>query len=635
MLQLIRDKTSGWIASAIMALLIIPFAFWGINYYFKGGGEIVVASVNGSNINLAKFQRTLNNFRQQIRSQPGLNMREGDEDALKKLTLDKLVENELLNQTTTSSGLRVSDQVVKGTIKNIDVFKGEGGFNREFYRESIARLGMQPAIYEEQLRLDMMSEQLQSAIIESDFVSRQSAEYAARLYHQKRDLRFTIIPLDKYMETIEVTDAEAEKFYKENSKLYSKPEQVRIAYIDLKSDMLADRVDVKEDDLKDFYETNKTSYDVAEQRKIDDILIKTDKGASAEVVAAAKTKAEELLAQVRSGKTFEEMAKQHAEDKDAAFSMQEFGFIGKGLMQEPVDKIVFSMEPGAVSDVIQSDEGFHIVKLKEIKGGVMNTFESVRENVEKDYRLKQAEKLFYDLADELATQAYEHSDTLDIAAEEIGVPLTQSELFDRTGAGEGLTANQKVIAASFAEDVMVNGHNSEVLEISNGEVVVLRVVEHIPESVLPFVGIKDKVLDDIKHARGSELTEKAGKEILADLRGGKSFDAVAAEKNIEWQHAEGVTRSDVGVNRAILRTAFRLGRSQDGTPLYGSVALGTGDYAVIAMLGARDPEPDSIKEDEIKNIQHQMQAIRAAINWQEYLADIRRKAKIQTFNDRM
>ena len=637
MLQLIRDKTSGWIATAIMALLIIPFAFWGINYYFKGGGEIIVASVDGKHVNLAKFQRTLDNFRQQIRSQPGLKMKinEGDEEALKKLTLDKLVENELLNQTTMDYGLRVSDEVIKETIKNIDAFKREGGFNREFYRETISRLGLQPAIYEEQLRQDMMSEQLQSAIMESDLVSRQSAEYAARLYHQIRDLRYTIIPVDKYKNTINVADAEIEKFYKENSKLYIKPEQVRIAYLDLKSGMLADRVEVKEDALREYYEANKTSYDEAEQRKLNEILIKTGKDATPEDMAAAKARAEELLVQVRSGKTFADIAKLHAEDKDASFSMQELGLVGKGLLPEAVDKVAFSMQEGTVSDAIQTDAGIYIIELKEIKGGVMNTFEKVRDNVVKDYRLKQAEKLFYDLADELATQSYEHPDTLDIAAEQIGVPLQQSELLTRNGAGEGLTANQKVIAASFAEDVLANGHNSEVLEISTDEVVVLRVLEHIPESVLPLAEVRDKIVDDIKFLRGSELTEKAGKEILADLRSGKSFEAVAAERNISWQDAEGVTRSDVKVNLSILRTAFRLGRSQNTTPLYGSVVMGTGDYAVIATLAVRDPEPGSIKEDEIRNIQRQLQSMRSAISWQDYLADIRRRADIKLFKDKI
>ena len=635
MLQLIRDKTSGWIASAIMAVLIVPFAFWGINYYFSNGGDIIVASIDGRDINLAKFQRSLTNFRQQIQSQPGMNLNEGDEEALKKMTLEKLVENELLNQTTVASRLRVSDHVVKETIKNIEVFKGEGGFNREFYRESISRLGMQPAIFEEQLRLDMMSEQLQSAIIESDFVSRQAAEHAASLFYQKRDLRYTIILLDQYQDTIEISDAEIEKFYKENSKFYTKPEMVKIAYLDLKPDMLADRVEVNEEDLRDFYETNKTSYDVAEQRKINEILIKTEKGAVAETLAVARAKAAEMLAQAHSGKTFEDFAKLHAEDKDSTFTMQEYGFIGKGLLPEAVDQVAFSLQEGATSDIIQSDKGFHVIELKEIKGGVMNTFEKVRENVEKDFRLKQAEKLFYDLADELATQAYEHSDTLETAAEAVGLPLQESGLFDRNGTQEGLTANPKVLAASFTEDVVSNGHNSEVLEISDDEVVVLRVIDHIAESVQSLAEVRDRVIDDIKHIRGSALTEKAGKEVLADLQSGKSFEDVATARNITWQDADGISRSDVQVNRAILRTAFRLGKSQDNKPLYSSVALGTGDFAVIAMLGTHDPDPDSIKEVEIKNIQRQMQAMRSAISWQQFLAEIKRRADIKIFEDRL
>jgi len=619
-----------------MALLIIPFAFWGINYYFKQGGEIVVASVNGNHINVAQFQRTLSNFRQQLRSRPDFSIKEGDEEALKKLTLDKLVENELLNQTTLDTGLRVSDDFVKETIKNIEAFKGEGGFNREFYRESISRMGKQPALFEEELRLDMMSEQLQSAIIESDIVSKQSAAYAARLYHQKRDLRYTIIPVDKFKDTIEITDAEIEKFYKENSKLYTRPEQVKIAYIDLKSSMLADRVEVKEEDLRDFYESNKSAYEVAEQRKINEIRIKTEKGAATDAVTAAKTKAEELLAEVRTGKTLADIARMHSAEKDSSFSMQEFGFIGKGVLPEPVDKVAFAMEPDTVSDVIQSDEGFHIIEVKEIKGGAMNTFENARENVEKDYRLKQAGKLYYDLADELATQAYEHPDSLDVAAEETGLPLQESGLFNRQGTGEGLTADRKIIDASFSEDVLVNGHNSEALELSEDEVAVLRVLEHIPESVLPLAEVRDKVVADIKFKLGGELAGKTGKEVLADLQGGKSFDDVAAARNIEWQNAEGVTRTDVAVNRAILRTAFRLGKPRDSsTPLYGSVALGTGDFAVIAVLAAHDPEPGSIKDDEIKNIQNRMQAIRTAISWQEYLADLKQRADIKLFQDRI
>ena len=160
-------------------------------------------------------------------------------------------------------------------------------------------------------------------------------------------------------------------------------------------------------------------------------------------------------------------------------------------------------------------------------------------------------------------------------------------------------------------------------------------VDHIAESVQPLAEVRDRVVEDIRFTRGSALTEKAGKEVLEDLRSGKSFETIATDRNITWQNAEGISRTDVQVNRAILRTAFRLGKSRDNKPLYDSVAMGTGDFAVIALLGAHDPEPDSIKEVEIKNIQKQIQAMRSAISWQQFLADIKRKADIQTFEDRL
>ena len=239
MLQKIRDRTTGWVASAIMVLLIIPFAFWGINYYFSGGQEPVVATVNGVDIKLTQFQRTFSNYRLQMQAYLGKSLTPEDEVYLKQQTLDKLIESELLNQVTTASGLRIDDQQVKEAIKNIDVFKGEDGFNKQFYEESVLRLGMPPAVYEQQMRLDMMSEQLQSAIVESDFITSQELEAAVVLENQLRDITYTIIPVDRFRDSIQVTDSDIEQFYKNNSHLYIKPESVKIAYLELALDKLA------------------------------------------------------------------------------------------------------------------------------------------------------------------------------------------------------------------------------------------------------------------------------------------------------------------------------------------------------------------------------------------------------------
>ncbi|MBM2829388.1 MAG: PpiC-type peptidyl-prolyl cis-trans isomerase [Gammaproteobacteria bacterium] len=635
MLQTIHGWASGWLATVVFGLLIIPFAFWGINYYFDGGEEPVVAKVNDEEIKLSQFQRAFDNYRLQMQSLMGQNLGPAEEGILKQQVLGRLIESELLNQVTQSAGLRVSDDQVRETIKNIELFKGEEGFKKDLYEQSVLQLGMPPALFEQQMRLEMASEQLQSAIVESAFVSKNETEYAARLKNQKRDLYYTILSADKFKESIEVSDEDVESYYKNNDKLYVKPEEVKIAYIELSLNQLADEVEVNEEALGDYYEANKANYDVDEQRKISQILIKTDENAAAESVEKAKTKANDILQLVNSGKTFEDIAKQYAEDTDPNFSISDHDFLSKGILPEEVDAVAFSMQKDQVSDVVQSKSGFHILKLHDIKGGVANTFENAREAVEKDYRHAKGEERFFDLSDKLATLTYEHPDTLEIAAEETGTNIQHSEFFSRNGSTEGLTADPKIQSASFSEDVLINGHNSEMIELDDNRVVVLRDEDHNAEARRPLDEVRDNVIEDIRFTRASEKTHAKGQEILAQLHEGKSFEAVATEADVEWQHSVDITREDVTVNRAVLRTAFNLGKPQDNKPVFGGAAMGTGDYAVIAVLKAENPEPDAIDKEKISELKSQLQRSRAMNSWGEVLQELQNKAEIKIFPDKI
>ena len=636
MLQKIRDKTTGWIATAIIALLIIPFAFWGINYYFTGGTEPIVAKVNDVDIKYNQFQQTYANYRQQMQAlMDNKALGPVEEELLKQKVLDVLINSELINQVTRKSKLAVSDDQVRETIKNIDVFKGEEGFSKEFYQRAVSMLGMPPAAYEEQMRLDMMSEQLQSAIVESEFVSKPAAEYATRLANQERDVTYTTIPAEKFVESLEVNDEQIEQFYKDNTKLYISPEEVRIAYISLSLDDLAADVQIEEEDLRAYYENNKTKYEQDEQRQITQILLKAEAGSADETKETVKAESGKILERLRSGQTFTAIAKEYADNKDFDFTISEYGFLGKGILEPEVDEVVYSMQKGEISDVVQSKLGFHILQLKEIKGGVMNTFENSRADVENDYRKEQAEQKFFDLADQLATTAYEHPDTLEIASEETGLPIAESELFGREGGEEGLTTNPDIIAASFSEDVLIEGHNSDILELSDTELVVLRVMEHVPSSRLPLEEVRDEIIHDIKFTAASGQAYELGQEIIADLEAGKEFAVIGEDRQVEWQEAAALKRTDISVNRAILRTAFRLGQPQKNIPVLGGVSLGTGDYAVIAVRAVKFPEPETIKDVEIENTQKQLLALQSEASWNQFLGALKSAAKIKVFKDRI
>lgn len=635
MLQDIRDKTTGWVAGLIMAILIIPFAFWGINYYFSGGKEPVVATVNGVDIKVTQYQRAYSSNRLQMQSYLGKSLTPEDEEYLKKQTLNRLVDSELLKQTTTSANLRISDQQVTDTIKNIDVFKGEDGFNRQFYEESVSKLGMPPAVYEQQMRLDMMSEQLQSAIIDTDFVTDRELDATLSLEKQLRDITYTIIPADRFRDSLQVTDSDIKKFYKSNSQLYVKPEMVKIAYLELTLDNLAAGVNVNEDDLRAFYETNKANYAEKEQRKVTQILIKTGENASQDDIEEARAKAEAILAELHSGKTFKDIAEANAKNTDTNFSFNEYGFVSKGILQKEVDDAVFSMSVGDISDVIRSKEGFHILKLEDIKGGAMNTFENSREAVEKDYRHQEAEQQFFDLADRLGTLSYENPDNLETAAEATGLQVQESDWFDRNGSKEGITSNSKVVDSSFSEDVLDNGHNSDVLELTDRDLVVLRVIGHEPQSIRPLEEVRDDIIKDIKFTESGKKSAGLGQQVINELHSGKDFSALAAEHDIKWQTATGINREDDSVNRSVLRTAFSLGQPTGSKPVVGGVALGTGDYAVIAVQAVKNPDIEDMKTKDIDNARIKLEAIRSAQDWQQYMQQLRADADITLYPDKI
>ena len=636
MLQKIRDKTTGWLAVAIVAILIVPFAFWGINYYFTGGTEPSIAKVNDADIKYNQFQRAYTNYRQQMQAMLGNSvLAPADEELLKQRTLDMLIDSELLNQVAMKIRLTASDEQVRETIKSIDVFKGEDGFSKEFYQRAVSMLGMPPAVYEEQMRLDMMSEQLQSAVVESEFASRQAAEYAARLANQERDITYTIIPAEKYIDVVEVSDEQIEEFYKENTSLYIKPEEIRIAFVSLSLDKLAEDVFVDDENLLKYYETNKAEYDEDEQRQITQILLKVEEDSTGEKKDAAKAEANIILEKIRAGQMFADIAKEYAENREIDFSINEYGFLGKGILQPEVEEVVYSMQKDEISDAIESKLGFHIVELKGIKGGIMNTFEKSRAEVEKDYRRKQAEQRYFDLVDRIATASYEHPDTLEIAAEETELLIEESGLFSRSGSEDGLTANPKIVEAGFSEDVLIEGHNSDVLELSDTEVVVLRVLERVPSARLPLETVRDEIINEIKFTAASGQAYELGQQVLADLEAGKDFNTISDERLIEWQETTAVKRNDVAVNRAVLRAAFRLGQPQDEKPVLGGISLGTGDYAVIAVVAVNDPAPETIKGVEIENTRKQLQALQAESGWQQFLREMKSSAKIRVYQDRL
>ncbi len=636
MLQIIRDKTSGLIAIVIVALLIVTFAFWGVSYYFDQGGSVVAISVNDTKIDLQEYQRTYQNIRRQW--QNFLKDKDGagdvDDELLKKQTLDSLIERELVNQLDKSLGLHVGANQVRNVINGLQLFHGENGFDNTIYERSVAQLGFTPTMFELKVQEDMLSEQLQSALSESSFVTENEVRLIAGLKNQTRDISYAIIASDKLKEEIIPSAEEIREFYEKNSRDYLEPEKVKIAYLDLSLQQIANGVEVDDEALEDFYAANKADYEVEEQRKIRHITIKTAEAATAEQIKVATDKAEKLIDLLNAGMTFDELAEKHSNDPGPKVEISELGYLTKGIMGEEVDEVMFSLGEGEISSPIVTKNSVDVIKVVKIKGGVKNTFENSREQVEEAYRLSIAENRFFEMSDQLANLSYEHPDTLEIAADELGLKIRESDYFDRTSQSDPLLSDSKIISASFSDEVL-NGNNSEVLEIGDNRVVVLRLLERKPEQKKSLEEVRERIVTRIKYERASAMIREKGDEALEKLKSGSSPEQVATDFGFDWVNAKGIKRDNTGINRSVLRTAFKLGRPDAEQAVYGGTSLGSGDYTLVIVKAVNDPDPSSYTKAELDPIRTQLQKLKATADWTHLVKDIRNTSEINIFADRL
>lgn len=620
----------------IVGLLIIPFAFWGINYYFDGGGVVIAAKVNGVDISFRKYQQTRQNLRQQWQAALGGSIPTAQESLLTQQTLDSLVARELLKQSNASAGLRLSDAQVRASIKGLEPFQGENGFNTDIYERTIGQLGLSSKGFEAQMRQDMASEQLQSALIESVFVTRKEAERLALLKNQTRNIHYTLLSSDELKESVEISDKDVEQYYQQQTQEYLEPEKIKIAYIDLSLEQIASQVSFSEDELRAYYDSNRENYDVEGQRKVKQLFVQAGEKSTDEQVKQAKEKAQKLLEIIKSGTSFEDIAELHSDDPGPGIEVTEHGFMTEGIMEPEVDQVMFSMGEGDVSEPIITKLGIHVIKLLKIKGGVVNTFENVREEVESEYRRSLAENQFYELADQLAGLSYENPDTLDIAGDALGLRVHESDFFTRNEQDSALLSEPKILSASFTDDVLINGNNSEPVELQDNRVVVLRVLERIAQKKKTLDEVRERIVTKLKYEHARLATRQQGDKIIEALRNGTSMEEIANQNAFEWKHATGIKRDDTSVNRLVLRTAFRMGRPKQDKPLYGGNSLGSGDYTVIIIDEVIDAALDTIRqEEELKPIQDQLQRLFSNNVWSQYVKQLREGADIQIYSNNL
>ena len=570
----------------LLFLLIVPsFVLFGLQGYNRmhERGE-VVAKVDGQDI----YQQDWDNAHKQqvdrLREQmPNLDPKLLDSPEAKYGTLERLVRERVMAAAVENSHFLVADQRVARELQSnelIAALRGpDGKLDFERYRQLLAARGMTPEMFENSVRNDIALRQVLGGPAQSSFAPPAQAGVSLGSFFERREVQVARFNAADFKAKVEPTDAELQAFYKDNGKLFQAPEQANIEYVVLDLATVEKGVTVNEADLKSYYDQNAARLAAKpEERRASHILIAVKKGASPEDKAKAKAKAEELLAQVRKNPdSFAEAAKKNSQDPGSAAQGGDLDFFPRGAMTKPFEDAVFALKnKGDISDVVESEFGYHIIKLTDIKADKPKTFEELKPQLEAQVRKEQAQKKYAEAAETFSNTVYEQSDSLKPVADKLKLEIRTAQNVTRTpqpGAA-GPLANPKFLAAVFSPDAVERKRNSEAVEVGPNQLVSGRIATYSPARTRPFEEVKAQVREQVVAAKAAELAKKEGEAKLAAWK--------AAPASAQLSAPEALSRQDAGKQpRAVIDAALRADPSK--LPALVGVDLGRDGYAIVQV----------------------------------------------------
>ncbi|WP_024601795.1 MULTISPECIES: peptidylprolyl isomerase [unclassified Pseudoalteromonas] len=601
MLEKIREGSQGPVAKVILGAVILSFALAGIGSYLGQTTEQPVAEVNGIKISQTEFSRAFQNERSRLEQQFGEYFTQIAADPtymaqIRQGVIDRLVQQELQSQLATELGLRVSDESVRKTILELPYFKIGDKFNNDRYLQVIRQMNFQPDSFREYLRDDMTRSQLVSAVAGTDFALPNELKSAIALQQQTRSIDYLVIDKQAMQADVEVTEQEVADYYELNAGQFLSPELISVNYIELDADDI-DVASVSEDDVKTYYEQSKAQYVEPEKRRVSHILID-----NSEDDDAAKAKAESLLAQLNAGADFAELAETSSDDIVSAEMGGDLEWIERDVMEPAFEDAAFALQnKGDYSDVVASEFGYHIIKLTDIQSQQVKPYDAVKADLRAE--LEQAEKVdaFYEKQTEMGALAFEISDRLDDAAEVAGVEVQSTPLLALSALPEPLN-NPAVVTALSSVELLEDKVNSEVIELGNEHVIVVRVNEHQPAATKALSEVSEQIKTRLVNEKASDLAKEKARTLFAQIKDGKSLNDVAAEQSLSVRQESQLTRESFAVSPAIVTQVFKMAHPRDGA-VYDVVNLNNGDAAIVALKAVNDaPVSDNIEPQMKQNI---------------------------------
>lgn len=618
MLEIIRERAQGVVAKIILGLITVPFALWGVDSYLKGGDKAdIVAKVDGQSISRQEFGRTLKEQQERMRSEMGERFDPTmlDRPEVRQSVLDGLVQQRLLAKEAMRVGFALPDALLASIIAEIPEFQQDGKFSQARYESMIRAQEMTPAVFENRLRQNLVIQQLFEGLSHGVAVPRTAEELIARLAEQQREISQVMLTPEQYMIQLKVDPADVKAYYEKHREEFLVPEQARLDYVVLSADELHQQMTVSDDEAKKYFDEHSSQYNEPEQRKASHILI------------ADRAQAEQILKEIKQNPAkFEDLAKQHSKDPGSAAKGGDLGFFARGAMVKPFEDSAFGMKGGEISGLVQSDFGFHIIKLTAIRQGGARTFDAVRGEIAQDLKKQKALKKFAELAEAFSNTVYEQPDSLKPVAEALKLKVQSSPWISKKGADTPLLRHPKLLQAVFSEDSLKLKRNTEAVEVAPNTLVAARVAEYKAASYKPFEDLHTELAKRLLYEQGNAMAVKQGKETLASLQKG------SAVADLKWGAPILINRENAStMGKDALNQIFRADAGK--LPAYTGIENPKGGYILIKV--GKVVEAGAIDPAKKKSYANQLRQAFAQEYSSVYLASLKQKADISIMKEKL
>ncbi len=623
MLQKLNERIQGVVSWIIVIIISITFAIFGIDYFLQNRHSAAAIEAKVNNQVISKRDYDIN-LRRILQMQDREGLSEVNEQAIKQQVLDDMISNVVTVQSAAKNGFLVTNDQANIAILSIPQFQEKGQFSNSRYSQALNNALYTHESFQEEVKKGMLINQQRFALVGTEFALPDELDKFVKLYTQKRDYQYLVIPANSFRDKVNVSEKDIEEYYNKHEKEYYYPEQISLQYVKISADDVRKKTQISEDKLLRHYEDNKSSYLSPAKWKVARILLKT----TPEKDSAVKEKATNLA------KYLQEHPEKFVEEytKESDDKMNQDGTLPEIVAGDSdLDKYLLELtKPKQISEAIPTDEGYAIFKLLAYTPAKVRDFAEVRDSINEQLIVENVQNKYSELLEKLADLSYQTPDSLDMVSKLLNLEIMQTELFDKNGGNTELTKNKNLLKSAFSHEVLELGNNSEPVQIDNDSVIVLRVLKHIPASKMQLSNLKEEIRQLITEEQAQKLAIKFGEELIAKHdKLAQTTPVMISGKQIQWITVNDASRDNSQVYPGVNELAFSLAQH---AKMAGKL-ISDGNYVVVSLNKVKDGSLNNLDKEQIASINQQLESSYGLMDYNLYINGLMQKAKVISSNN--